>query len=452
MRRGPRNHLSERLAERLEQLARLLEQLANRFAPIADRLEPLANRLAPFAGHYGSLRHLRDPRLALLGAANLLDKSSTSIVVPLLPLYAERLGAGPILLGLVFALPTAVSALLSAPAGYVGDRLARKPLIVAGTALSAVGVVGLAFVSDPRWLLAFRAVDGVGSAMRTATTTAYLGDLADDGSRGSVMGAYQTLGMLSVALGPALGGTIVGASTLSAPFLVLGGLTALGSLALLRLPGTERTGNASNSEAIRSLSASDLRLRAAATPTVLALAVSAAVSAVGTDALNPLLAPLLRATVGAGPSYVSFAWGCLGIGLALFVPVGGSLADRGGRKRGLVVGKALWAAVAVGLVVGGHPLAPPALLALGGVASALSGPALGALRYETAPSGSEGAFVGLYGSLGAAGATAGPLLGAVAADAFAPAVAVVGVGLLWGIDALVVAAFVSEAQPSDGAR
>lgn len=410
----------------------------------------LRTALASLASHYASLRHLREPRLALLSVVNLLDKSSSSIIVPLLPLYAESLGVGPIYLGLLFALPTAVSALFSTPFGYLADRVARKPLVVAGMALSAVGVLGLALVVDPRALLALRAVDGFGSAMRNAPTTAYLGDLADDENRGRVMAAYQTLGMLSIAVGPALGGVLVAVGSLATPFLVLGGATLVGATALLRLPPSERADGPDADGAGSSLrDASPSDVRAAATPTVAALVVSSAVAAVGTNALNPLLAPLLAATVDAGPTYVSLAWSSFGVGLVLFVPVGGTLADRAGRRRSLVLGKALWAAVVVGLVVGDHRLLPPLLLALGGVASAFAGPALGALRYESAPEGREASLLGVYGTVGAAGAATGPLLAGLVADEFGLRIAVLGVGLLWTADAVGIAVGVDE-RPANG--
>lgn len=412
----------------------------------------LRTALASFASYYASLRHLREPRLALLSVANLLDKSSTSIVVPLLPLYAVSLGVGPVYLGLLFALPTAVSALFSTPFGYLADRVARKPLVVAGMALSAVGVLGLALVADPRALLALRAVDGFGSAMRNAPTTAYLGDLANDENRGQVMGAYQTLGMLSIAAGPALGGALVAVGSLATPFLVLGGATLVGAAALVGLPPSERADGTDADDAGPSLRDTSLPdLRAAATPTVVALVVSSAVAAIGTNALNPLLAPLLAATVDAGPTYVSLAWSSFGVGLVLFVPVGGTLADRAGRWRSLVLGKALWAAVVVGLVVGDHRLLPPLLLALGGVASAFAGPALVALRYESAPVGREASLLGVYGTVGAAGAAVGPLLAGVVASEFGLHTAILAVGLLWAVDAAAIAVGVEAVRETDSA-
>jgi MFS family permease len=126
------------------------------------RLLTLLRRLG--AG-YASLRLLADRRLAPLAAANVLDRMSVALVVPLLPLYATRLGAGPATVGLLFAAETAAQALCSAPAGRLADRVGRRPAIVAGTTISGAALAALALVGTPAALVALRALDGAGSAL-----------------------------------------------------------------------------------------------------------------------------------------------------------------------------------------------------------------------------------------------------------------------------------------------
>jgi MFS family permease len=400
--------------------------------------------------HYSSLDHLRDRTVATLAVANLLDGSSTSILVPLLPLYAASLDAGPVLLGLLFTLPTAGRAALSTPMGRLADRVGRRPLIVAGMAVGAASVLGLAAATGPVALVACRAVDGVGAAMRGPASTAYLGDLTTEDERGSVVGAYQTLGMLSVAVGPALGGALVAVSTLSLPFLVLGSVSLVGAAALWAvLPPSDRgSDEADESETPPEPGASDESdgwlptlpsspsFSPVERPGATTLVVSAFLANLGTGGLEPTMAPLLGETVGAGPTEVSLAWSAFGASMALFVPVGGTLADRTGRRRAVVAGKTLWAVVAVGLVAARVPGLPPLVLAVGGVASALAGPALGALYYEVAPEGDEAAVAGLVGTAGATGSTVGPLLAGVVSGHFGVEATVLGVGVVWALDAV----------------
>lgn len=404
------------------------------------RIRRLKRLLASISDYYGSLGELRDRRLAVLALTNLLDMASMSIVVPLLPIYAERLGAGPVFLGLLFALPTAVSTLLSTPAGYLADRTSRKPWIVAGTLLGGLSVVGVGLASEPTTLLVLRGVDGAAMAMRSGPTTAYLGDISEEESRGSVMAAYHASGMVSIAVGPVLGGGLATVGPLETPFLVLGGVTLLGGVVLTGLP---HSGHEPASESPFDVSLSSVRetidaIRERYTATIGALLVSAFLAQIGTAALNPLFAPLLAATVDGSPGYVSLAWSALGVGIFLFVPVGGTLADRAGRKRSLVLGKGIWFLVTVGLVLAWTPVLPVALMAFGGVASAFMGPARTALRYESAPEGEEGSMIGLYGTAASIGGTVGPVLGGVVADAIGTRGAVLMIGVLWTLDALVV--------------
>jgi MFS family permease len=99
----------------------------------------------------------------------------------------------------------------------------------------------------------------------------------------------------------------------------------------------------------------------------------------------------------------------------------------------------------VGLAVTESRIGAPLLLALGGIASAIAGPALGALYYETAPDGKEGTALGVYSTLGAVGGSAGPLLGGAVASAVGVQLTVLCIGVLWLFDTVVVAAGVRPA-------
>jgi MFS family permease len=412
---------------------------------------------------YDSLRHLRDPRVAALAVAHLLDVMSGSLVVPLLPTYAETLGADAVLLGVVFTLPTAANALLAAPFGSLADRVGRRPFVIGGLALGAAstGALGLADAMPP--VLALRALDGVALAMAGPATTAYLGDLAHEENRASVIGAYRTVGMVGLALGPAVGGGLAAAFTFSTPFVALGAVTLAGALALLPLlPPTAAAGrdaggggaDAAGDDGLLPSRPSREDVEGLLTPSAVALVLSGFVASLGTRALDPLLAPLLAATVEAGPGYVGGVWSAFGLSMALFVPVGGTLADRFRRKPPVVAGKVLWVGAVFGLAAFDVRVLPPLLLAVGGLASAVSGPALSALHYEAAPDGREGTLAGVVATASSLGGVAGPLLGGVVADALGVRAAVVAIAVAWALDAVVVAVGVSgsgrESQSGGG--
>jgi MFS family permease len=228
---------------------------------------------------------------------------SHSIIVPLLPAYAEALGAGPVFIGLLFAAPAATQAICSPLFGYLADRVARKPLICFGILLCAGSVAALGVVSGPLALLALRGIDGLALAMQRPATTAYIGDQYAENERGGALGAEKSARLIGVAVGPALGGGLSVLGTLATPFLVLGSLTVfVGALLAIRLPRsrpTEPSENETGDSWRPQLSFSTLR--GSLTISMVALAASVFVSQLGTGAFSPFLAPLLESTVNGGP-------------------------------------------------------------------------------------------------------------------------------------------------------
>lgn len=416
-----------------------------------DRLPIVASLL----DQYSSLRLLRDRDLALLAGAAVVDFMSGSIVLPILPAYAADVGAGPLLIGVIFAAPAATRAVLSPVAGHLSDRGSRRRLIWTGTVLGAVSVVALAFVRSPVAFVALRGVDGAAQAMKRPATTAYVGDAAPEGQRGAAMGAFSSAGMVGLAVGPAVGGFLAVVGGYPAPFLVLGTATLLaGALLALSLRPVERADDAEAADDRGSASLATLDPRSIGSllsVPVVALLASNLVSQVGTGAVGPLLAPLLALTVDAGPGYVGLAWSAFGLAMLLFVPVGGTLADRRGRKPFVVAGKLVWGLVAVGLALLTVPAVPPFLLFAGGVASGISGPALSALQYETAPEGYEGTALGLFSAAHAAGTAVGPIVGGLAGARYGLPAVFVGIGALWVLDTGTVAVGVRETmEPGSG--
>ncbi|WIV66242.1 MFS transporter [Natrialbaceae archaeon AArc-T1-2] len=412
---------------------------------------------------YASIGQLEDRDLALLASANLFGTMSISIVLPLLPTYADDLGAGPVVVGAIFAAPAAVRALGSLPAGYLADRIGRRRLIVGGAVLNGAAVIALALAWSPLSILLLRALDGLGMAAKGPATTAYIGDTVPGEERGQAMGAYRTAGMLGLAVGPAVGGAIAFVGGHAAPFAVLGAATLCSALALVaflrpierrdrtstrecsegeptnRARTGERSARGRLEAALERAIPDASRVRPFASLSIVAPGVSVLVSQLGTGAFAPLLAPLLEGTVDAGPGYVSLAWSCFGLGMVLFTPIGGTVADRVGRKPPLIASKVGWAVVIAGLLVFETRPAPPALLFLGGVVSGLGGPAFGALQYELAPEGREGTLAGIYSGLDSTGQAIGPLLGGFLAGWVDIATVFALMAAVWVADTLTIA-------------
>ena len=61
------------------------------------------------------------------------------IIIPVLPFYAENIGASPTELGLLMAVYSLMQLLFAPMWGRISDRIGRKPVIM-------IGILGLAFL------------------------------------------------------------------------------------------------------------------------------------------------------------------------------------------------------------------------------------------------------------------------------------------------------------------
>lgn len=104
--------------------------------------------------------------------------------------------------------------------GRLGDLAGRRRLLLAGIALftAASAVAGAA--SGLWMLVTARAVQGLGAAVMMALATAFVGDTVPKARIGRAMGIMGTMSAVGTALGPALGGVLIGAFGWPAIFLV----------------------------------------------------------------------------------------------------------------------------------------------------------------------------------------------------------------------------------------
>lgn len=402
------------------------------------------------AAQYSSLGLLRDRRLSILAVANVLDAMSTTIFVPFLPALAADVGASPFVTGLIFTAPAVVSAVVNVPGGYLSDRLGRRPVISIGVTLSALSVIALAFAGSPTVLIVLRGFDALFRAFVAPATTAYIGDAYAEGNRGSAFGAYQTSAMIGAAVGPAAGGLIAAVAGTRLPFIVLGSATLLGGVVLLSfLPAAESDGKVGDgpAEGRQSGSLPDLSRESLglflSVPAVAWLGYGF-LNELGTTMLDPTFAPLLRETVGGGPAYAGTAYSAMAVALAVFMPIGGRLADGRSRVGLLNVSSVGWAGVLIGLALAESRLVPPVLLFLGGVFSALAAPASQALRYEIAPDGREATFSGITGTASSVGRAVGPMLAGAMVAGYGVRVAATVAGVSWLISVPLLVFFVPE--------
>jgi MFS family permease len=147
-------------------------------------------------------------KLHVLMFTAFLDMVGVLMVIPLLPFYAERLGAGGFEVGMLVS-SFAVAQLLSAPLwGRFSDRFGRRPTLMVAMAASAIAYVIFGFADSLFTLFLSRIVQGLGGGT-VGVIQAYVADATPPKDRARSLGWLSAATNLGVALGPVLGSTAV---------------------------------------------------------------------------------------------------------------------------------------------------------------------------------------------------------------------------------------------------
>ncbi|WP_313430932.1 MFS transporter, partial [Siminovitchia terrae] len=166
------------------------------------------------------------------------------IIIPVLPFYAEEMGASPAELGLLMAVYSLMQLLFAPMWGRVSDRIGRKPVMMIGIFGLAISFFMMALSSSLWMLFVARVIGGFLSSANMPTVMAYVADITSEEDRGKGMGIIGASIGLGFILGPAIGG-VFSKTSLNMPFYLSGFsslLTFVFVLLLLKesLPPEER--------------------------------------------------------------------------------------------------------------------------------------------------------------------------------------------------------------------
>ena len=166
-----------------------------------------------------------------------IDLVGFGVVLPILPLYAERFGASPATTGLLVA-SFSLAQLVFAPVwGRVSDRIGRKPVLVVSLCGTAVGSLMTGLAGSLWVLFAGRILDGISGAS-VSVAQAAVADIAPVEDRPRLLGLLSAAFGVGFVVGPALGG-LAALGGAKVPFLVAAAIAAVNAVvALVRLPET----------------------------------------------------------------------------------------------------------------------------------------------------------------------------------------------------------------------
>jgi DHA1 family bicyclomycin/chloramphenicol resistance-like MFS transporter len=146
--------------------------------------------------------------LLLLMAMTAIGPTTLNIVVPALPQMANRLASDVATIQLtvtVYLLALAAGQLAMGP---LSDRFGRRPVILAGLALTAAASVLAILVGTVESLIAARVLQALGASAGIVVSRAIIRDLFDRNRAASVIGLVATVMVVVPTLGPLIGGLL----------------------------------------------------------------------------------------------------------------------------------------------------------------------------------------------------------------------------------------------------
>ncbi len=163
-----------------------------------------------------------------------MDVLGYTIILPLLPFYAENLGATPVTVGFLLASYGFCQMLAGPVLGRLSDRIGRKPVLFFSQLGTFAGFLLLAWAPDLKWIFIARIIDGI-TAGNLSVAQACIADVTEPKDRAksfALIGISFGLGFL---VGPGISGLLTHFGPqypiLAAAF--LSGLSILGTLFLL---------------------------------------------------------------------------------------------------------------------------------------------------------------------------------------------------------------------------
>lgn len=166
--------------------------------------------------------------------------TALALLVPTLPRYvSDELGGGGLEVGIVVGAFAISAGVLRPFAGRLGDERGRRMLVVGGSLIFAVAVLGHLLASTVVVLVVARTIGGIGEAgmwVGSATTSQ---DLAPPDRRAEAASYYSVALYGAMAIGPVLGEALARGPGFDVVWIVAAGLAVLAAVLGLRTPAPQ---------------------------------------------------------------------------------------------------------------------------------------------------------------------------------------------------------------------
>jgi DHA1 family multidrug resistance protein-like MFS transporter len=331
------------------------------------------------------------------------------IIAPLLPLYAESLGASVIWIGVIFSGFSISRALFMPLVGHISDRKGRRVFIYTGLFVYAVISLGYIWASRVSELTFVRLVHGLASAMVVPIAQAYIGELSPEGEEGTWMGYFNAAFVAGFGIGPLMGGVLTDYFSMDTAFYTMGVFNLLAFVLVFFLLPEVSHRKESNEVPQPHLP----RMRESRV--MKGLLSFRAVQSLGMGALMTFL-PLFGTDLGLSPGQIGAVLAMYFLLVSTSQLLSGRIADVFNRK-GLVISGSLVSLAFLALIpFMQHLWQLLALCIFGAIGGTLSLPASSALTVEEGKKYGMGAAMGVLNMAMSIGMAVGPILGGLIAD------------------------------------
>jgi MFS transporter, DHA1 family, tetracycline resistance protein len=135
----------------------------------------------------------------------MVDVLGLTIILPLLPFYAERLGASPTVVGLLVSTYAACQLIAGPVLGQISDRMGRRPLLLVSQMGTFIGFLILAWAGTLWVVFLSRVIDGL-TAGNLSLAQAYISDVTKPEDRAKAFGVIGVAFGIGFLIGPAISG------------------------------------------------------------------------------------------------------------------------------------------------------------------------------------------------------------------------------------------------------
>lgn len=135
----------------------------------------------------------------------LVDVLGLTIILPLLPFYAESMGATPRIVGLLVSAYAICQLIAGPPLGHLSDRVGRRPVLLVSQMGTCAGFLILAYAQTLWVVFLARIIDGL-TAGNLTVAQAYIADVTDAENRTKSFGFIGIAFGVGFLVGPGISG------------------------------------------------------------------------------------------------------------------------------------------------------------------------------------------------------------------------------------------------------